>query len=126
MSARRDPFPEQNKPLYQFRIEDAKLIRTAYQRYDIRYQMPSSRTSYWIQSRHGIKTKSEGQLDRVLNNSLWTFDPDFRSAMEKFRQRAEADETMAAAMLESARRFRSDVDSVRGPGAFIETGGCEP
>lgn len=125
MSAKRELFPLQSRPLYRFQIIDSNLVRTEHARYDIWNRHQAREITYRIPDEHGMKTKAESQLDHVLNNSLWTFEPDFHSALEKFRQRAEADEIMAATMLETAHSLRSDVAAIQANGAFITTGGSE-
>lgn len=119
---KKDRFPKQARVLYQFLIDaENQFVRTGHSRYDI---IPDtiSGTKYRIYTRNGIKSKTSEQLDKVLNNSLWTFDPDFQAALEKFEKRSESDLIHAETMLESAKEFRRSVTLLACADTFHDAG----
>ena len=105
MPWRRPDFPVQPRPIYMFQIRDGRLSVRRYDRYTVSLEGRRQEPCYRLHTGTGIKTKSQGQLDKIRNRALWTFDPDAGRAISKFLERAEADLVHIAAMLQSAQDF---------------------
>lgn len=104
---RRAQFPEQAEPLYEFLLDDGQLVRREHRHYQV------SRTgrgkSYRIYTAAGIKTKESGQLDRILNNHVWTFNPDPGKIIRLFHEKAAQDLARGCILEESARDLEYEV-----------------
>lgn len=98
---RRAQFPEQPKPLYQFLLKDGRLVRREHRHYQI--SKTNKGAAYRIYTPSGIKVKEQGQLDKVLNNHIWTFDPDPKKALGAFREKSVKDLVRACLLEQSAR-----------------------
>lgn len=111
MAKRRRPdFPEQPEPLYDFNIQNGRLVRiccTHYQKYAARRGI-----GYKICSHACIKTKEPHQMDRVLNNHVWTFDPDPVHALNLFREKAGADLVAAQTAMAKAEDDLREIDAI--------------
>lgn len=80
-------YPKQDKTIYVFAFDaNSNILRNNYDHYriDSAYRNLSTQNVIWIKTPNGIVRKYDDQLDRVLNNHIYTYDPDIDRAKEMF------------------------------------------
>lgn len=104
-------YPWNETPIHEFKLEGQKLVHNVHHKYIPPREIEGKRGNYRIWTDMRIVYKSREQLDRFLNNHLWTFDGDEGQALAYMRARLDEDKRLCKKELERLRKLESQLSA---------------